>query len=459
MAWVKKPYKTGRGRRYAVGYADHEGRERSHGGFTSRGSAADWADAVDGAAAEGHDELKSFLERTFRKETPDSDKALTLGDGFSLWWAQDADPELPDGLAKATGVSYLTVWNLHIQPRVGGEPLSDFARPGPCSRLLRDLRTAGAGDATVKRARAVLSSMLSWATEQEHVSANGVSLVQRRRRRSTRGGRRTPNTGHQLQAVRESPRTEQQGRALSPRAVAAIHRAQLADPVFRGPTPLRPQRDATVTVVNYLIGCRPQELWGLRWEDVTPRTTSFIEVVSYGALDAGKTSHSRRSMPTPALLREVLDVWRETLTAAGRPPAPTDFIFGGRHPEGHFTADQARLWPRYFFTPVCKGLAGKPLSKQADQERYSDPDIGFAYLARATQYSLRRGHMSLRLRAGEDSVAIAKQCGTSVEMLYRHYADSIAEAGVDSRSVEEQLREALDWSISTDTPRRLLVVG
>jgi integrase len=211
--------------------------------------------------------------------------------------------------------------------------------------------------------------------------------------------------------------------------------------------------------VNYLLGCRPQELWGLRWEDVTPRTTSFIEVVSYGALDTGKTSHSRRSMPTPPQLREVLDVWRETLTAAGHPPAPTDFIFAGRHAEGHFTADQARLWPRYFFTPVCKGLAGKPLPKQANQERYSDPDIGFAYLARATQYSLRRGHMSLRLRAGEDSVAIAKQCGTSVEMLYRHYADDVAEAGVDPRSVEEQLREALDWSTSTTVPRRLLVVG
>jgi len=37
----------------------------------------------------------------------------------------------------------------------------------------------------------------------------------------------------------------------------------------------------------------------------------------------------------------------------------------------------------------------------------------------ATPYSLRRGIISLRIRAGEDRHAIAKQCGTSVEMLER----------------------------------------
>jgi hypothetical protein len=39
--------------------------------------------------------------------------------------------------------------------------------------------------------------------------------------------------------------------------------------------------------------------------------------------------------------------------------------------------------------------------------------------------SLRRGLISLRIRAGQDRQAIAKQCGTSVEMLERSYSFAI----------------------------------
>jgi hypothetical protein len=43
----------------------------------------------------------------------------------------------------------------------------------------------------------------------------------------------------------------------------------------------------------------------------------------------------------------------------------------------------------------------------------------------AAPYSLRRGMISLRIRAGEDRQTIAKQCGTSVEMLERSYSFAI----------------------------------
>ena len=43
----------------------------------------------------------------------------------------------------------------------------------------------------------------------------------------------------------------------------------------------------------------------------------------------------------------------------------------------------------------------------------------------ATPYSLRRGMISLRIRAGEDRQAIAKHCGTSVEILERSYSFAI----------------------------------
>jgi hypothetical protein len=191
---------------------------------------------------------------------------------------------------------------------------------------------------------------------------------------------------------------------------------------------------------------------------VGDRTTSFVEVVSFGALDAGKTWGSRRSIPTPALLIEVLEAWRNALTRAGHPPEPTDFIFAGSAEPGHMTANEARQWPRRYFVTVCKGLAGALDTTQAEQRRFKDTDRSLSYLLHSTQYSLRRGHMSVRLRAGEDSAVIARTCGTSVQMLHRHYADDIAEAGSDVRSLEEQLREALGRGSSAEPPRHLQAV-
>jgi hypothetical protein len=60
----------------------------------------------------------------------------------------------------------------------------------------------------------------------------------------------------------------------------------------------------------------------------------------------------------------------------------------------------------------------------------------------ATPYSLRRGMISLRIRGREDRQAIAKQCGTSVEMLERSYSfaiEDLEDEGPKSAG-EERLR-------------------
>jgi hypothetical protein len=48
----------------------------------------------------------------------------------------------------------------------------------------------------------------------------------------------------------------------------------------------------------------------------------------------------------------------------------------------------------------------------------------FADILGATPYALRRGGISLRLRA-EDPLTVAKECGTSLKMLSAHYAFAI----------------------------------
>lgn len=61
-------------------------------------------------------------------------------------------------------------------------------------------------------------------------------------------------------------------------------------------------------------------------------------------------------------------------------------------------------------------------------------------LRRPTPYSLRRGITSLRIRGGEDRQAIAKQCGTSVEMLERSYSFAIEDLEDEGPQPAEEKR-------------------
>jgi hypothetical protein len=99
-----------------------------------------------------------------------------------------------------------------------------------------------------------------------------------------------------------------------------------------------------------------------------------------------------------------------------QPPATTFYYVGdlGGHgaPDGHMTGNQARKWPGKYFTPAVRRAA----------EQWPDEH---GSIIGATPYSLRRGMISLRIRAGEDRQAIAKQSGTSVDMLERSYSFAI----------------------------------
>jgi integrase len=167
------------------------------------------------------------------------------------------------------------------------------------------------------------------------------------------------------------------------------------------------------------LGMRNQEIWALTLGDIAARRATAREVLSYGALDAGNTEGATgraRRPPIDALLADDLAAWKAALAAAGYPTAPDDFLLrgdlGGHGArEGHMTGSQADKWPGKYFTPAVRRVA----------EEWPDEH---SEIIGATPYSLRRGMISLRIRAGEDRQAIAKQCGTSVEMLERN--DSFA---------------------------------
>jgi hypothetical protein len=148
-----------------------------------------------------------------------------------------------------------------------------------------------------------------------------------------------------------------------------------------------------------------------------------LEVLSCGALNQwGKTEHStHRRTVIPGILHEDLAGWRGALRRAGHPARECDFIIPGdladprygireaRTDACHLSASQAKAWGVKSFAPAVAKIAERP---------------EFFGVHGATPYALRRGGISLRLRA-EDPQTVASDCGTSLKMLSDHYAYAI----------------------------------
>jgi hypothetical protein len=105
-------------------------------------------------------------------------------------------------------------------------------------------------------------------------------------------------------------------------------------------------------------------------------------------------------------LYEELHDWRALLVEVGLPAGEDDFIVPGAAPDGHYTLEQQHNFIRDL--KACGRVAAE-----------RNPEL--AFLLNATPYSLRRGHISLRVLAGEDIKRIADDCGTSTAMIHRHY--------------------------------------
>ncbi len=279
----------------------------------------------------------------------------------------------------------------------------------------------GVPKASREKAWRVLSAALSWAAASHlvpEIEINGCSLATEPRgnkRRSLRAG----GSGY-------APAPRRHGLlvpswALSPQAVEAIRAQMLQRVTGRGK--ILAQRDAMIVSLQYGLGARNQEVWGLRWSSLAGEFAWVLEVLSSGRLDEwGKTEHStQRRTAIPAILREDHSQWRAALDRAGRPARELDFIIPGdlagaahgvhdpRTGACHLSENQARAWGRRFFAPAVE--------KVAEHAEF------FAIIG-ATPYALRRGGISLRLRA-EDPQTVASECGTSLKMLSDHYAFAI----------------------------------
>jgi integrase len=214
-----------------------------------------------------------------------------------------------------------------------------------------------------------------------------------------------------------------------------------------------PHRDAAMLDLQFGCGCRPEEARGARWwqvlwpTDRSPGVLRVREVVAAGQIDDGKTIGSLRDAILPGVIAERIREWREIAATHGLATGSQDFIVpgraprrGGKDPGGHMTQSQEKRWGGRYLRPACKAAA------HADTAR--------AYLADATPYAGRRGHISSRLAVGESVPAVAESCGTSRKTITAHYHEDL---GADFERpyppFEEQLSRARVHVASIWVPR------
>jgi hypothetical protein len=331
------PHEGRRGKTWQLGYRDHEGRVRSK-SFKTRTAAETWGREY--VAAERRNRLREFL---LGSDAPEVLPDITpVGELILEWLATDAHPDSVGGLARSTWNSYRSVASRHVignpverhmkktgeivevEPAIkpigqkGGYaiahlPAVDFANADVLKRWVQAMRKAGVGPSVEAKAWKVLSSALSWAVEDDSwpLLTNGCLTMQRRR--GMRRASRRAGTGATRQVSPGKRRDDLASWSLSPLAVERIRLVMLERVEQR--SPLLALRDATAVSVQYGLGMRNQEIWALTLGDVAGRRATVREVLSYGALDSGKTEGATgpsRRPPIDAL-------YSPTTSPLGRP--------------------------------------------------------------------------------------------------------------------------------------------
>ena len=341
-------------------------------------------------------------------------------------------------LAEATLTNYLQVANKWIRPIAGTWPLRAFEKRGPVNQLLSQAQREGVrGSRATEPCR---KTRLRGRADRRPDPQDPVLRTDMGRRAPRRPRQRQRlQTGHDpapppIQACschvrRESPR------ARADRGGRGAHRAALLAR-SRGRT-WEPHRDAILLRCEFGLGLRPEEMAAARWRSLARPTHrgDWILVIdtalSHGHVSGVKTTE--RSKRVPPIVYGWLTDWREVALAhglAGRPPRTSSCLAPPRG--GHFTLNQHKKWGGRYFRPAAEVVARE------------HPHL--SYLAGATPYAARRGHITCRVLAGEPVQVIARSCGTSPATIHRHYFVAIdaAEAGHRLPTFEQQLADAVE---------------
>jgi integrase len=296
------------------------------------------------------------------------------------------------------------LYDRHLGPRIGHLELRQL-RPRVIDQLQRALLNDGVGAPTVRRALAVLSSMLGIAVVWDRIDANPVRAV-----RKPSGRRR---------------------KVIRPLSVLDVerliwHMRKAGD-----------ERSAILVELIAYAGARPQDGLGLAFTEVGERIHFAYKVVDGERVPGTKTGVDRtRSVEALPTLRRDLLAYR-----AAMPGATAESLVVAR--------DDGRPWQDYDYKNWGR-KAARGKRRKTDGARTGQPGpFERARMAAGlhddvTPYYLRHTYASLRIAEQRLSLQeIAEELGHSLEVLAEHYAHVISEyAGKGRIDPEKLIREA-----------------
>lgn len=303
----------------------------------------------------------------------------TLDEFVIVFWELHAIPNL----AKGTRDSYRNVYEKHISPRLGARGLRELT-PKVLTRFRADLERAGVGVATIRKALAVVQSILSIAIVEEHLELNPMAAVAK-------------------------PFYE---RAREPHVFLPLEVEQIRARVDA--------KSAALIALLAYAGPRPEEGLRLPWQGVGAEAIEFD-----GRKTRKKASGGRRYTPLLSPLAADLKRWR--LESGVRDPrAPVIPAHDGRPwNEDDWRNWRRRTWGSYQRDPKTGVRAWKGVAPEDTRPR-----------------DLRSSFITLQVYAGVPLTTIGRWCGTSVQMIERHYAGVIANWDGVRVDPEEQIRRA-----------------
>ena len=302
---------------------------------------------------------------------------VPLREFVETYWVLHAKPNL----AESTRDFYARTWVNHIMPRLGDYGVRELT-PKRLARFREELEKADVGPATVRKAMAIIQSILSFAVAEELIDINPAASVRKPR----------------YQRAREP-------HIFLPAEVEEI-RDKLTSP-----------RDRTLVSLLAYSGPRPEEVvCRLAWEDIGERAIRYRDT----------KRHQVRFTPLLAPLAEDL---REWFLASGRPEGKQPVI--PAHDGGFWTDDDWRNWR----SRIWRG-------EERPANRRNVPTYPGAAPEGTRPRDLRSSFITVQVYAGVPLTTISKQCGTSITMIEQHYAGVIENWDGKQVPADEQIRAA-----------------
>ena len=306
---------------------------------------------------------------------------VPLREFVKTYWRLHATPNL----AESTRDFYARTISNHIIPRLGDYGVRELT-PRRLARFRESLER-DVGTATVPKAMAILQSILSFAVGEELVEFNAAAAVRKPR----------------YERAREP-------QILLPADVEQIRRN------------LASLRDRTLVGLLAYSGPRPEEVvCRLTWADIGERAIRYRDT----------KRHRERFTP---LLAPLADDLREWFLASGR-PAATSPVFPVRN--GGFW--NKHDWANWRGT-VWKSRRERTYKRDGETKVYRGT-VGCAPPGTRPR-DLRSSYVTLRVYEGVPLTTIAREVGTSITMIEKHYAGIIENWEGKQIPAARQIREA-----------------